>query len=269
MGNVDQVIKEGKSNVDNDLDRIEKMFNRTIWLVGILITVFISGSVISFVTIYNSVSNTAKDAKLSIEKNVDDMSKKITENMSEKIDLNKIIKEIKESEIENITKKLTGELEKSKNEIDKKSSYLASQYDILSNKVKDINNIINSFYNVQNIVKESEVKILTIESSKYSPKITEPFNVNMTIQAPNLKDSNVLKIYIETIMQNIQYSQEAIIKGGNLLNISIPVSPRPVVKNGDDEIKQGQGKYSVEVRVYTPDKKVLLEQSSAFISLND
>ena len=250
----------------SELDRVEKMFDKTIWLIGILTTVFIAGSVIVFLTLNQNVTTTANDAKASIKKTLEEATNSVVDKLSAQIDLKAITNQIIESSIPKVRNELETQLQIEKYKMTSEVADLSGKYLELKQQADGLKKTLDQLLVVQSISKQSEITIYGIVSSTTLPKLGLPIVVNFSLSAPNLDKSNLLEVQPIILFNGYQITLDRIlIKGTNIIEVSVPLGKDTRTDKGIIQLPSIPGKYSIELRIFTTDRKLLLEQETSSI----
>jgi hypothetical protein len=285
------------SRTSNDLDRVERLFQRAMQIAVLFITVIIIGGATLFFTLNNQLNDIAKrnedkveayrkDAVAEIERvskrsaddiqaKVNEVSKTVTDNILNKLDINAIERHIISEELSRInndmSQKITQILNNLTDRLDQfkiSNDQIALQIKERDQKISDIDNRLSSMIRQVSVVEGIKIRILGISIAPTIPKIGEPAQLLVRIDVDQIgqrEKPSLLQVSIDFKAFERQWNTEDTLITGQIKEISLPITIPDHKPNGNE--KYGAGTYSVEVLVRSEDRKSFLAASSNSITV--
>ncbi|QYJ74680.1 hypothetical protein [Shewanella sp. FJAT-52076] len=259
-----------------EMERIDSMFNKSVWLIGIIWTITLGGGAFAFSTSFSYLDNLIANSEKKIEKisqgateKIDaavlETSKKITDELAQKIDVVRISNDIKNNRIPEIEADLDKTIKDLKNAIDTELGLVRDDISQTRNDVEKYSKLLSDLIKVQEVAETLEVQAYGIYIEPDLPQTGKPAQITTRIYAPKLEKNQTIKVVASMEFLGFEHKQTLLLIAGEFTDISFPmVLPKNI--NGSD-ILVGQGKYTGTLKITDASGSLLLAQKTGLLEI--
>nr|WP_321460045.1 hypothetical protein [uncultured Vibrio sp.] len=255
-----------------DIHRIERMFTKATWLIGVVWTVTLGAGAFSFITSFSYLDSLVTNAETRVGTVSDSASEKINDaadkvvkdllvNVSKQIDIVKLSEEVKNEKIPAIEKELSTTVSDIKAQLKSELDEIEENIRITQTKVDEYKSVLNELVEIQSLAEDMRVTINKVTLEPSVPRVGQPAQLIGQIYVPTTNKNQVVSGKI--IFKAFGYTHETdfTLVGNNSLDISVPIVIPTTVPKSD--VKIGEGSYAVEMKVVSNNKQLVLAQNSS------
>ncbi|MEI8593726.1 hypothetical protein [Photobacterium sp. Hal280] len=261
-----------------DMERIDSMFNKSVWLIGIIWTITLGGGAFAFSTSFSYLDNLITNSESKIEKitknateKIDaavlDTSQKITEDLAKKIDVVQIAEDLKTQRIPAIEAELTKTIENFKLSINNDLKIVKDDVNQTRTDVQIYKQLLSDLIEVKEVSEALEVNVYGLDIEPNLPRVGNPAQILARINAPKLSKNQSLKTLITVDFLGYEYKKDLILTSGEFADLSFPIVVNKTIK--DSAVEVGRGKYAVSLKVTDMSGTVILVKDSGLFELYD
>lgn len=260
------------SNSPTDIERIERMFNKAVWLIGVIWTLTIGTGAFAFFTSFSYLNRLVKNAEEKLDKiskqsenKIELATKNVVKEISTRIDINKLVEEIKHEKIPAIEKELNKTVDKLKERIDNRLLQISNKSALIETKLNYYQSQLDKLIKIQQIANKVRINIYGLALEPTLPRIGHPAQIVASISAPRLEENQILSARLIVNAFGVKHEKDITIFSSNDLDISIPIIiPEKDMKTG---INLGEGKYAISLSIVSKDNKILFAQKTTLVQV--
>lgn len=262
----------------SDIQRIEGMFNKTIWVIGLVWAATFGGGMYVTSSVLTQVRESgdkaeerieavAAAAESSIKEASSDAANTAAKQIAEKVDVERLVDDLKSERIPKIETQLAESVQQIKDRVSKSITDTDSRLRDQENTVKKLSVLLQSVVQIQELARDIKVELRDIGVEPFYPDVGQPAQMTATVRAPYLDDSAILPIKVEFKAFGITKEVEDKILGSNELALSVPIII-PSMSEMDDQ-PLGEGKYAFTVTVRSGDGQLILDKDSELVNVRN
>ncbi|MBY7873918.1 hypothetical protein KW452_01930 [Vibrio fluvialis] len=266
------------SEEKTDMQRIDSMFNKSVWLIGIIWTITLGGGAFAFSASFSYLDNLIVNSEKKIEKisqsateKIDaavlETSKKITNELAMKIDVVRISNEIKDNRIPALEAELEQTISQLKSGIDTELGQVKRDITKTKTDIQEYTKLLSDLIEVHEVSEALEVQTFGVYIEPNIPETGKPAQITSRISAPKLAKNQTLKVVASMEFLGYEHKQPLLLTAGDYIDIAFPIVIYQTINNSD--VKVGRGKYSATLKITDTSEKVLLAQKTALLELYD
>ncbi len=261
--------------MSTDIDRIERMFTKASWLIGIVWTLGIGTGAFVFYTAYSTLFDVTEKVTVKVEtikneavKDIKDIKDKVEENLITRIDKKIDKKKIQEKVINKLSTKIENDLDQRIKETTKNIyASIDNLVDKLNKQHEDLKtyNTILSKVLVTQEIKQNLVSYLDVYSSKDTYFLRELTSgiIGIDLKFPNLSNKKYFKGKLSLKLFGQSYEEKIKVLGNKNFKTSIHFRIPDMVGN----IPISKGTYNYMVELTSNEGKTILNQESGSFQL--
>jgi hypothetical protein len=280
------------NTVDQDIQRIERMFSRVIWLVGLLWGTGLIGILGTFfvgyklfydvadslerkvTTISSAAESRITEISRSAENRIQEASLRaideLTNKIMSKIDVDEMVTRIEKQHVGLIQERMNAKILIIEDSVNSRTNIIKEDLETYKNKIDSIADRYRLVLQSQQALEKMQIQIDSLDATPYTLERGKPAQLQIKLSTLGLEKSSRLQLRIEFNLMENPWTHEAEISGSDSPYFSGGfefTQPITIPSQGKNASELGPGEYSLIAQVFSQDRQIFFAQKSRKLTI--